>query len=736
MNPPEQPRISGSPANGHAVPSELARQQLQRILASRAFFSSERHRHFLQFTVETALNGEADPPKEYHLGVEVFSRPDDFDPRIDTVVRVEAHRLRARLKKYYETEGQSDDLIVEFPAGGYVPSFRRNGGTHPALPAEATESPVGPSNFLSRHRRIAASVVAVGLVSLVALLFVNRRQAPKVTPEIRFSLLTGLTGDQRLAPLNHYPIIAISADGRAVAYAVKEGSGQRLHLRRLDEFAGRPLAGTEGASQPFFSPDGKWVGFFAQGSLKKVALAGGTPLIICKGVGHGATWNADGTIVIGGNPYAGLKVVSASGGEARSLTKIDRAAGEVAHLWPKFLPDGEHILFTAWLGGGFNQTPIVLYSIKTGQRRQVALGSAPVYAPSGHLLYARDSTLLSARFDLHQTAAGAEIPILTGVSWAGLCGVSHYAVSRDGSLVFIAASPDEGRLLYRSDTRGKVQAIFHERREYYHPRLSPDGKRLAVSVLSEGRYDIWIIDLTAGAARRLTVGPHRNVFATWSPDGQWLAFASDSDGPYSVYRQRADGSAAAERLTVAKLPQVPLSWAPDGSGLIYGEIDEKTGSDLVWLPLDGTRKARPFQMTESEEEAAQFSPDGQWVAYVSNQSGRREVYVCHFANPKVSWQVSNEGGWAPVWNPKGHEIIYKQRDGLRSVRGSLKGIPHFEPSRIVLQRTMADGVFPSLTNYDVSRDGQGIIFTASDESTRPPALNFVSNWLGIGPPSR
>lgn len=722
----------------------MARRQLEKILGSNTFASSERHQRLLKLTAERSLSGELDALKEYAIGLEVFDRSQDFDPRIDNVVRVEAHRLRARLKKYYETEGQGDQLLVEFPVGGYVPVFRRNPAAVPVEVPSTTE-PAAPDRALSlpaptllRRLRPLLLVAAAGAVFAGWIATWRAQPVKDVAVPFRFTLLSGDNPTLGLAPLDHYPIIAISPDGRTVAYAARDGRRQLLYTRRLDQFEAVAVEGTDGATRPFFSWDGNWLGFFAQGSMKKVALGGGKPLTIAKVDGHGAAWGPNGTIVLGGNPFVGLKVLTASGSDVRDLVKVDREAGEVAHLWPRFLPDGEHILFTAWLGGGFDQTPVYLFSLRTKQRKRVAFGSSAVYADSGHLYYARDNLLLSAGFDLRGHTIGPEQPSEPGLAWGGICGVSQFAISRNGTLVYAKAGTDAGGLIYRTGADGEYKALVSERQEYHHPRLSPDGKQLAVSILSGGRYSVRIIDLSSGAARQLTPGANRNLYSVWSPDGKWLAYASDRDGPYSVYRQLADGSGLAERLTVAKAPQIPLSWAPDGSALLYAEMNETTGSDLLVLSLRGDRKVQPFQRTAFGEEAAQFSPDGKWVAYASNQSGKSEVYVSRFTKPEISWQVSTDRGWSPMWSAKGDEIVFRGRNGLLAAHASFGGkgteTPRIQKPREVLTLDMKEGVFPYLTNYDISRDGKGFIVLIS-ESTERPSLRVVTNWSGSNGPA-
>lgn len=608
-----------------------------------------------------------------------------------------------------------------------------------AEPAPAQNPHLGPpsarggSSAFPRMVVLAGAAV-VGLGVWVAAMSLPRSRSGE--PMRRFTVVSADDPTIRLAPLHHYPMIAISSDGRLIAYAARDQQRRRLYLRRIDEFAARPLEDTDGAGMPFFSPDGAWLGYFAQGGLKKIAIAGGAPLAICKVSGHAATWGANGVIVIGGDPYVGLRVVSAAGGEPRELLPLRRDEGEVAHLWPRFLPDGEHLLYTAWLGGGFDYAPIYLYSLKTGERRRVASGSSPAYAATGHLLYARDNTLLQMRFDPRRPGPGVEVPALPGVAWGGLCGVSHFALAADGTLVYAGAVPEKGRGLYWAGADGKREPIIGERREYYHPRLSPDGRRLAVTILSEGRYSIWIGELADGSMRRLTAGPQRSVFAVWSPDGAWLAYAADGDGPYSVYRQRADGGSLPERLTTAKVPQNPLSWAPDGSGLLYQEWDPRTGLDVHWLALQPEIRAAPFLKTDAQEEAAQFSPDGRWVVYVSNQSGRREVFVSRFLQPEVSWQVSSDGGWGPHWSPRGDRIVYQQRGGLVAVRVQPGKIPQFGKPVPVLQVPLADGAFSHLTNYDVGREGDRFVVLLDEPDADKVPLHVITNWaqsLGQSP---
>lgn len=720
------PSGNGQSVPPHSAELDAARQQLQRIVSSRAFSSSERHQRFLRYAIERTLEGQGEPLKEYSLGVEIFERSVDFDPRVDTVVRVEAHRLRARLKKYYETEGLEDKLIIEFPVGAYVPSFRIREVVNSAEQGDR-EPPQAVKKFTLPLTRVVALVgTSVVLVALFALLLPrNGKHAEGLR---RFAIVTGDSPTRRLAPMDHYPILAISPDGHTVVYAGIGGEGRLLYMRRLDEFETKPIQGTAGVSRPFFSPDGNWIGFFANGKLQKIAVANGSPLTICECDGHGGTWRRDGTIIIGGNPNIGLRIVSPTG-QVRDLTKVNREAGERAHAWPHFLPDGEHILYGAWLGGGYDQTPIYRYSLKSGQQQQVALGSSAVYVPSGHLLYARDTNLLAARFDPGKGTAGAELVAIAGLAWGGICGVSHFAVSSNRTLAYATEPREDDRLISWVETSGKQEPIVADRRAFHHARLSPDRKQLAVSVIEDGRYSIWVLDLSSKAWRRVTTGMHRSFYPIWSPDGVWIAFVSDPDGRYNLYRQRADGSAPAERLSQSPSMQMPLSWAPDGSGLLFLDSLDGAALDIQWLPLNGSSKSKPFLASQHQEEGAQFPPDGKWVAYVSNQSGRREVYVTRFSDPSNTWQVSTRGGRSPVW-AAADELVYQAADSLIAASVRLERIPIVGTQREIMRAQLGDAVFPYLTNFDVDRKGKRLVVLTRPSVAQGSSLNVVTNWLG------
>jgi len=719
---------SKATANG-GITLDLVRQQLARILASRTFATSERHQRFLEYTVSRALVCQTEDLKEYSVGVEVFERPVDFDPRIDAVVRVEAHRLRARLKKYYETEGAADPVIVEFPASGYVPSFRRRELIQPGQQETATKAGSQAARNQSKspfQRRNLAIVLAGAAVVVLGYWSVNR-WTRHVEETRRFSILSGDGSGLRLGSLDHYPVIAISPDGRTVAYTGRDNKDSRLYLRKLDEFEEKPIEGSTRGTRPFFSPDGKWLAFFEGRRLLKVAVTGGSPIVICECDGHGGTWSEDGTIVIGGNPNVGLRRVS-EGGRVSDLTRLNREAGERAHGWPHFLPGGDSLIYGAWLGGGFDQTPIYMYSLKTGRQQRIGFGSSPVYARSGHLLFARDTNLLAASFDPRTGATGPEIEAQPGVAWGGICGVSHFALSSNGTLVFATPSHEDERQIAWAGPGQSMKPIIADRREFHHARLSPDGNRIAVSVHEQGRYSIWTLELSNKTWRKITTGPHQSFYPIWSPDGHWLAYVDDRDGRYSLFRQRVDGTGAAEPMSASTDLQTPLSWAPDGSGLLYLNSVDGGRMDIFWLPLNNAAKPVPFLATKHQEVAAQFSPDGRWVAFVSNQSGRPEVYVTRFSDPQKHCQVSQNGGRTPVWFAQ-DEIVYQTPNALVAVHVRLDPAPRISPPREMLAANLADTVFPYLTNFDADRRNKRLLVLQRATDPKGSSLNAVTSWL-------
>ncbi len=513
--------------------------------------------------------------------------------------------------------------------------------------------------------------------------------------------------------------LAISPDGSRLVYVgFREGS-TRLFVRAMDELEPKPLAGTEGAQGPFFSPDGQWVGFFAQGKLKKVLLNGGAPVTLCDTAANtGAYWARDGTIFFAVAINSGLSRVSAEGGVPQVVTTLAR--DEEAHRQPHVLPGGEAVLFTVFPGRG-----IAVQSLKTGFRRMLIQDGVDArYAPTGHLVFARAGTLLAAPFDLKRLeVTGPAVPVADGVRMTVFRIAAHYAFSETGSLVYTSGGPGGSEdMLVWVDRKGTSRPLGTSPRSFVHPQLSPDGQKLALDIREAGG-DVWIHDLVRGTLTRLTFDPGEEETPIWSPDGKRVAFTASRAGqPRSIFWKPAGGGAE-ELLATAPHHLHLTSWSPDGRFLLYYQMAPNTGQDIWLLPLEGDRKPRPMLQTPFNESDAKFSPDGRWVAYVSDETGRNEVYVQAYPGPGGKSQISTEGGTEPAWARSGRELFYRNGDKMMAV--TLETKPGFTAGT---PRLLFQGQYEP--TYDVAPDGQRfLMIKAGAQGAAPVQLQLVLNWF-------
>jgi serine/threonine-protein kinase len=438
------------------------------------------------------------------------------------------------------------------------------------------------------------------------------------------------------------------------------------------------LPGTEGVDSPFFSPDGKWIAFFADGKLKKTSPGGGEPITICNACtananARGGSWAEDGTIFFAPAPRTALLRVPSAGGSSAPLTKLDTATGEVTQRWPQALLGGKAVMFTAnSQTGDFEDANIVVQSLPDGPRKIVLRdGYFGRYLESGHLAYMHGGTLFVVPFDLTRLeVTGKPVPALEGVTGKPEFGGAHLAFSARGDLVFVPGK-DVGLTvpIQWMDRQGAARSMRAQPAFYNHPRFSPDGRRLAVEIREGRQVDVWVYEWERDNISRLIFEGGDNRYPEWSPDGRRIAFASirGDNAVRNLYWQRADGIGEAEQLTRSKNVQVPMSWHPSGRALAYGEQNPESRSDIMILPLEGDEASgwKPgtptiFLASPFDEAGATFSPDGRWLAYHSNESGRPEVYVRPFEGSGEKVQVSTGGGLHPTWSRNGKELFYQQ----------------------------------------------------------------------------
>ena len=490
------------------------------------------------------------------------------------------------------------------------------------------------------------------------------------------------------------------------------------------------MAGTEDAyCTPLFSPDGQWLAFFSTDAqeLKKISIQGGPPATLVKARGlNGATWGSDDTIIYASQVNTGLQRVSSAGGTPEWITHVDSTKGETAHRWPVFLPGGKAFLFAIEKGSSPDDAQIVVQRLDTGQRRPLVQGGTfPQYAPAGYLVYVHRGTLLAVPFDVDRLQVkGPAVPVAENVRESGN-GAAQFGLSPQGSLVYVpAARGVQGpqRKLVWVNRDGTEQSLAAPERVYYAPRLSPDGRRVAVTIEEPGGAQIWLYDLSRETLTRFTFEGNNNEYPACAPDGKRIAFRSDKEGPLNLFWQRADGSGGLERLTTSEYSQAPSSWSPDGQLLAFTELNPAMARD-IWVLRLSDRRPQPFFRNESDP---RFSPDGLWLDYVSNESGRLEIYVQPFPGPGGKWQISTEGGSEPLWNPSGPELFYRSGNN-KMMAVEVTTQPSFSAGtpKMLFEGQYLSTAGPWFCNYDVSPDGQHFLMIKESE----PQINVVLNWF-------
>jgi Tol biopolymer transport system component len=527
---------------------------------------------------------------------------------------------------------------------------------------------------------------------------------------------------------------AISPDGRMVVYTAVSGSGRKLWLKPLDGVA-REMSGTEGAELPFWSPDSRSVGFFAGSRLKRVEVAGGPPTPLADAsTPRGGSWNADGTILFS-NVTGGVRRVSASGGVAVAVTTLDRDSEENSHRWPSFLPDGRRFLYYTQ-GGKPHAAGVYLASLDKPQLRIKVVESTEnaVYLPPrgdrpGCLLWLRGSALTAQAFDpVTGRLVGQPSPVPGGerVGWTSAIGHAQFSVADNGTILF--ASGADHYLLTWYDRGGRPLGTTGRAEQYAGFRLAPDGVRAVASIVNaQGLRDFWLLDLVRGLPTRLT---SRGVAgaAIWSPDGKRIAAHRLNN--FQLFEIPASG-VGEEKIVVEAQHNVYINdWSPDGRFLLYSQASAESGYDLWVLPLAAGSKPAPFQATQYNESSGQFSPDGKWLAYVSDESGRSEIYVRSFAGGGDKWVVSNSGGSYPRWLRDGKELLYQGLEGMLmsvAVKPTAQGLEFGTPAPLFRILGASGGAFAY--PFDVSPDGKRILAMAPATGVRDtPSLTVLMNW--------
>jgi Tol biopolymer transport system component len=520
-------------------------------------------------------------------------------------------------------------------------------------------------------------------------------------------------------------LAVMSPDGARVVYSARTSDGkQMLAIRPLDRPKGSLLAGTENGFDPFFSPDGQWLGFFADRKLKKIALSGGAPVVLCDVADpRGATWGEDGTIVAALTNTTGLSRLSASGGAPRQLTEL--RAGESTHRWPQFLPGGQTIVFTASSSlSVYENASIDVVILKTGERKTLQAGGYfGRYASSGHLLYVHQGVLLAAPMDASALKPlGTPVPLLEDVASVANAGAGQFDISRNGIFVYRSgkAGWETWLLATLSEKEGstKVQSLLSMPGSYHTPRFSPDGRRVALALESATGMDISVYDLERESLSRLTFVGQETFSPVWTPDGKHIAFQSIAGNNYGIGWMRSDGAGGVQKLLEGRYSMLPSAISADGRHMAYYETNPETNLDVWTTLLDMTDadhpklgKPEPFARTASNEAEPAFSPDGRWLAYDSDESGAYEVYVAPFPQSAGGgkWQISSGGGKMPVWSRNGSKLFFENPEKRIMVAAYTTQGDSFFASKPRLWSDQELVVSTPYPNFDVSPDGAKIV---------------------------
>jgi Tol biopolymer transport system component len=681
--------------------SQRVRAQLDRILASATFAGAERASNFLRFVVERSLEGRATEIKEFVIAVDVLGRNTSFDPKSDPIVRVEAGRLRDRLSSYYKDEGEGDYVLVSLPKGAYVPEFSER----------------KPPPLQERAAVLRLSILPPGNASIES--------------------------------------FAVSPDGRKLAFTAELDGKVMLWVRALDELESKVLTGTELASYPFWSPDSRWVGFFVPNKLKRVDASGGPAQDVADTVvGRGGAWNSEGVIVFCPRPVGILYQVPANGGTPRPVTSLDSARAELGHYFPQFLPDGRHFLYLA-ASSRPGESSIRVASLDTTTAKVlVSSNTSAAYAPvlrghSASLLFVHDDSLMVQPFDWRCLELGGEPTVLAPDVRYRRWHQARFSVSSNGVLLYQSGRSERQQFGW-FDRQGKMLEAIGPRNDYIAFTLSPDERYVAFYRDDDPATvcpTIWVMDLERGGAvfRFTDTGVGEPEFTpVWSADGRELLFSRGNDRRMQLMLRALNGGVA-KCILDTDGPKFPSDWSSDGRFIAWNSQVPDYQYMHVWVAalralgqegaeaLDGPRSLLQHAHTEA---SACFSPtdDGgetQWIAYMSTETGRSEVYVGDFSEGHQKWQVSNQGGLLPRWRRDGRELFYLAPDGtLMAVPVNLGVTSEFGvPRALFATRALFTPEHRTWMNqYAVARDGQRFLLNRSASERTPSSITAVIPW--------
>src|SRR5215469_2000602 len=603
------------------------------------------------------------------------------------------------------------------------------GGSQTGVPA-----PVA-ARRKNRERALAA-IALVLAVAVVALSFAYLHRPTNDARSLRSSILppenTSFAEGVGTSTVGY----ALSPDGTRLVFSARSVEGKSgLWMRSLNALTAQELAGTENGILPFWSPDGQSAGFFANGKLKKTLASGGSVQEICDApLGRGGTWNAQDVIVFAPTMGGPLFRVSANGGVPTPVTQLDPSTGETTHRWPDFLPDGVHFLYLGRQTSPARPSAVYVGSLDSFSHKKILdVISEAHYGAVGYLLFGRNNTLFAQRFDANSsTLKGEAEPVAGDVTTDDVRNLrTGFSVSQSGELVYSSSGTSDAELIM-TDRSGKQLTVLETSGNYNYLKLSPDGQKLAVSEIDRltGGSAIWIFDLKSSVRFRFTFGTGVNANPVWSPDGSQVAFMSSRGGAFNVYVKPMSGAVEEKALHASPDDERPQSWSTDGRFFILDSRPQsrQNSPEIVVLPLTGDGKPFSYLNASYANSGGELSPNGRWLAYVSNETGRSEVYVTAFPEAKGKWQVSSSGATTPRWRSDGRELFFSQIDGILMAAEVTAGKDSFTFASI---KPLSDRrVFQGATSstWDVFPDGQRFVMAAIKPEGIHAPLTLVTNW--------
>jgi serine/threonine protein kinase len=655
----------------------------------------------------------------------------EIDPNLDAIVleclakepderTQSAKQVSVDLKRYRRESSRSRASRITaarpvLQAGAYQPPVASDTPAPAAIPAKPSKLPWMVSALFL-------------LIAAAASVLYFTKTAPALSHPIAFTLIPPASHAIDAIP----PVI--SPDGERCAFVARDTSGRSLiWIRNFAFLRSEPLAGTEDASYPFWSPDNHYLAFFQDGKLRRIDVGGGPVQSIADAPeGRGGSWGSKGVIVFAPNFSGGIYQVPEAGGTAVQVTSLDTALREETHRWPYFLPDGRRFLYMS-RSSQDEKTGVYLCSLDSKERpRLAATKSNAVYAAPGYLIFIRENSLMAQPFNASGgDVRGEAFPIASGIGFYASRNIGLFSASASGTLTYLSGEGESGsRQLVWYDRSGKRMEKIGSQGDMYDFALSPDEKRVVFRRVDPQtrNQDLWILDVARRTESRFTFSPATEDDPVWSPDGTRIAFDSNRDGIASPYVKIASGAGSETLLWKAPTTTTPLDWSPDGKYLLLNVEGTNGKSDLYALPFGGDKKPFPVVQTEANEDVGKFSPDGRWVAYQSDESGKLEVYVQAFPVSEGKWQVSVKGGGAPQWSRDGKELYYISPERkLMAVDVRMAG-SSFEPGipKPLFSTTVDTYLAPN--RFAATRDGKRFLVNSTIEADSTSPIIVVLNW--------